>query len=308
MNVPLPAARLLVRRAVKPVLGTRLTPVRQRQMINALMRIAFLPRGTLAERTMLGGVPTERLTTPASDPARALLYLHGGAYLVGSPTTHRAMAAHLSHAIGAIGHVLDYRLAPEHPYPAAVDDAIAAYRALLDKGLEPGQVVVAGDSAGGGLALALALRARAEGLPQPAGLGLVSPWVDLRLGGLDESIDDPLLSRGWLELGAVSYAGQDVVRPEVSPLLADLTGLAPMFVHAASQEMFVDDVERFVEAARAAGVEVTYERLGGHWHVTHLFAGMVREATGVVNQMGGWLRGALDRATDQPGDQAGDQA
>lgn len=299
MNVPLPAARLLVRRVVRPVLGTRLSPARQRRMINGLMRIAFLPQQTRTGPETLGGVPSERVATPASDPGRALLYLHGGAYLVGSPTTHRAAAAHLAHAVGAVAHVLDYRLAPEHPHPAAVDDALAAYRALLASGLAPSQVVVAGDSAGGGLALALALRARAEGVPQPAALGLVSPWVDLTLDGLDETIDDPLLSRGWLELGVRSYAGTDVRHPEVSPLLADLTGLPPMFVHAASQEMFVADVERFVAAARAAGVEVTYERLEGHWHVTHLFAGMVREATGVVEQLGGWLRGALDRAASR---------
>lgn len=296
MQVPLRAARTLTRIGVKPVLGTRLSPARQRRVIDALMRVAFLPKGTRTEATTLGGVPAERVVTPRSDPAFALLYLHGGAYLVGSPTSHRAAAAHLVHAVGAVGHVLDYRLAPEHPYPAAVDDALAAYRALLDSGVPAQRVVVAGDSAGGGLALALALRARSVGLPLPAALGLVSPWVDLTLGGLDETVDDPLLSRGWLELGAASYAGSDRRRPEVSPLYADLAGLPPMFVHAASEEMFVADVERFVAAAREAGVAVTYERLEGHWHVTHLFAGMVREATAVVDQLGGWLRGALAQA------------
>lgn len=298
MQVPLRAARALTRAGVKPVLSTRLSPARQRKVIDALMRVAFLPDGTRAEPTTLGGVPAARVRTPASDPDRALLYLHGGAYIVGSPTSHRAVAAHLAHAVGAVAHVLDYRMAPEHPYPAAVDDALAAYRALLDSGVPAERIVVAGDSAGGGLALALALRARAVGVPLPAALGLVSPWVDLTLDGLDETVDDPLLSRGWLELGATSYAGSERRRPEVSPLYADLAGLPPMFVHAASDEMFHADVERFVAAARAAGVEVTYERLEGHWHVTHLFAGMVREATGVVDQMGGWLRGALTRASD----------
>lgn len=288
VQVPLPLARLLVRHVVKPVLGTRLSPRRQRQAIDALMRFPILPKGTRVDAVELGGVAAERIVTAASNPGRALLYLHGGAYLVGSPRTHRAAAAHLGHAAGTVGYVLDYRLAPEHPYPAAVEDALAAYRALLATGVE---VVVAGDSAGGGLALALALRVRAEGLPQPSAIGLVSPWVDLGLDGLDETVDDPLLSRGWLELGASSYAGEDIANPEVSPLRADLGGLPRLVVQAASEEMFRADVERFVAAARAAGVEVAYERLEGHWHVTHLFAGMVREATEVVQRLGRGLRG-----------------
>lgn len=293
MRVPLPAARLLTRRVVRPVLGTRLTPARQRRVLDSLMRFSVLPKSTVRSAASLGGVPAERIVTAASNPDRALLYLHGGAYIVGSPTTHRAVAAHLTHAIGATGHVLDYRMAPEHPYPAAVDDALAAYRALLDSGLSPEQIVVAGDSAGGGLSLALALRARSVGVPLPAALGLISPWLDLSLAGLDETVDDPLLDRRWMELGAASYAEGRFDLPEVSPIHADLAGLPPLFVHAASDEIIRGDIERFVSAARAAGVEVTYAELEGHWHVTHLFAGMVREATDVVRQMGGWLRGAL---------------
>jgi epsilon-lactone hydrolase len=293
MHVPMPAARLLVRRVVRPVLGTRLSVPRQRQVINALMRVSVLPKGTRAEPTRLGDVPAVRVTTPASLPDRALLYLHGGAYMVGSPTTHRALAAHLADSSGTVAFVLDYRLAPEHPYPAAVDDALSAYRALLDSGFPADRIVVAGDSAGGGLALALALRLRSVGVPLPAALGLISPWVDLRLTGLDASVDDPLLDLPWLELGVSSYAAGRAELPEVSPLLADLAGLPPMFVHAASDEMIRGDVESFVSAARAAGVEVTYAMLDGHWHVTHLFAGMVREATDVVRQLGDWLREAL---------------
>ncbi|WGY00877.1 alpha/beta hydrolase fold domain-containing protein [Nocardioides sp. QY071] len=296
MQVPLRAARLLTRHVVRPVLGTRLAPARQRQVIDTLMRFPLLPTGTTTVRTTLGGVPADRIETAASNPDHALLYLHGGAYVVGSPTTHRAAAAHLADATGAVAHVLDYRLAPEHPYPAAVDDALAAYCALLERGLPSERVVVAGDSAGGGLALALALRARSVGVPLPAALGLISPWVDARLDGLAEHIDDPLLTRDWLELGARSYAGRHREHPEVSPLLADpadLAALPALFVQAASDELFVDDVERFVAAARAAGAEVTYHRLEGHWHVTHLYAGMVREATEVVRELGGWLRSAL---------------
>lgn len=258
------------------------------------MRLSMLPKGTQREATTLGGVPAERITTAASNPDRALLYLHGGAYLIGSPATHRAAAAHLAHATGVVGHVLDYRLAPEHPWPAAVDDALAAYRALLATGLAPDQIVVAGDSAGGGLAIALALRLRTVDLPQPAALGLISPWVDLTLDGLDRTVEDPLLTPAWLELGAASYGGSNRTRAEVSPLHADLAGLAPMVVQAARDEIIRADVERFVEAARAAGVPVTFSILEGHWHVTHLFAGMVRAATDVVQQLGNDLRHALD--------------
>ncbi|TWH03181.1 acetyl esterase/lipase [Nocardioides sp. J9] len=293
MHLPLPAARLVVRRLPPPGPRPPGPPARQRQVINALMRVAILPKGTRTEAAHLAGVPAERISPPGSRPDRVLLYLHGGAYLIGSPTTHRAAAAHLADAAGAVAYVLDYRLAPENPYPAAVEDALAAYQGLLESGFSAEHVVVAGDSAGGGLALALALRLREVGIPAPAALGLISPWVDLSLAGLDTTVDDPLLSRGWLELGAASYAPGGTDLPEVSPLRADLAGLPPLFVQAASDEMFRFDVERFVDAARAAGVDVTYALLEGHWHVSHLFAGMVSEATDVVRQLGGWLRGAL---------------
>lgn len=294
MNVPRPVVRALVRSTVRPVLSTRFQPPRQRVMIDLLTKVAILPKGTRSEATTLGGVPADRIVTAASNPDRALLYLHGGGYTVGSRTTHRAVATHLAHSVGAVGHLLDYRMAPEDPYPAAVEDALAAYEAILDSGLAPAQVVVAGDSAGGGLSLAMALRAREQGVPLPAALGLVSPWVDLTLTGLDESVSDPLLTRGWLERCADDYAGDNRKWPEVSPLFADLSGLPPLFVQAASDEIIRGDVERLVAAAKDAGVTVHYEVLDEHWHVSHLFAGMMREATEVVQQLGGGLRSALD--------------
>lgn len=298
MQVPLRAARLLTRRVVRPLLGPRVPIRRQRQIVDALLRFPILPKGTRVEGAMLGGIPTDKIATAASNPDRAMLYLHGGAYVLGSPRSHRAAAAHLAHSAGVVAHVLDYRLAPEAPYPAAVDDALAAYQALLGTGLQAHQIVVAGDSAGGGLSLALALRIRSLGLPMPAALGLISPWVDPRNTGLAERIDDPLLTRAWMEQGAQAYAGSDRDRPEVSPLLADpadLAALPPLFVHGASDEVLIDDVERFVAAAEAAGASVTFRTLEGHWHVTHLYAGTVREATEVVQEMGGWLRAALDQ-------------
>ncbi|THV18037.1 alpha/beta hydrolase [Nocardioides caeni] len=290
--MPRSLVRALVRRTVKPVLGTRLQPPRQRTIIDALTRVAVLPTGTTREPVALGGVPAERITTPASRHGHALLYLHGGGYTVGSRVTHRAVTAHLADSLGAEAHLLDYRLAPEHPCPAAIDDAAAAYRALLDSGLTPHDIVVAGDSAGGGLALALAIRARDEGLPPPGALGLISPWVDLGLTGLDETVDDPLLTRAWLERCAAQYAGADRRRPEASPLFADLRDLPPLVVQAASDEIIRDDVERLVDAAQAAGVTVSYELLDGHWHVSHLFAGLMREATEAVGSLAAGLRAA----------------
>ncbi|WP_435771763.1 alpha/beta hydrolase [Nocardioides sp. SYSU DS0651] len=298
MQIPRPVMRAVVRTVVKPVLSDRVAPRRQRAIIDGLTRLAILPKGTRVQPGELGGRPADRIATPASDPDRVLLYLHGGGYTVGSRTTHRAVTAHLAHAAGVVAHLLDYRLAPEHPYPAAVDDALAAYRALLDLGVPAPRIVVAGDSAGGGLTLALALRLRAEGLPLPRALALISPWPDLRLDGLADAVDDPLLSRGWLQRCARDYGGDDVTRPEVSPLLADLSGLPPVLVHGASDEILIDDVERLVDRARDAGVTVTYERLDGLWHVAHLYAGMMRESTEAVAAMGGWLRARLDERAD----------
>ncbi|HWI43343.1 MAG TPA: alpha/beta hydrolase [Nocardioides sp.] len=289
MHVPSPVLRAVTRAVVRPVLNDRLHPRHQRRIIDALSRFPVLPTGTVTEARELGGRPALRITTPASDPQRALLFLHGGAYTSGSPISHRALAAHLGDQARAVGHLLDYRLAPEHPYPAAVDDALAAYRDLLASGIPAERIAVAGDSAGGGLTLALVVRIKAEGLPLPCGLALVSPWVDLALTGLDESVRDPLLTRGWLERSAQSYAGTDRARPEVSPIHADLGGFPPMVIQGSSDEILVADVERFVARAREAGVEVDYERIEGAWHDLQLYAGTNRDATAAVARLGAWL-------------------
>ena len=293
MHIPRSIMRAVVRVVIKPVLSDRVSPQRQRSIVDGLARTAVLPKGTRVEPGQLGARRADRIVTAASNPDHALLYLHGGGYTVGSLTSHRSPAAHLAHTAGVVAHLLDYRLAPEHPYPAAVEDAVAAYRALLAQGLPAERILVAGDSAGGALALALVLRLRAEDVPLPRAIALISPWVDLRLDGLAD-VDDPMLSRGWLERCARDYAGADLARPEVSPLLADLTGLPPMLVHGTSDEILIDDVERLVDRARDAGVDVTYQRLDGLWHVAHLYAGMMRESTEAVTAMGRWLRARLD--------------
>ncbi|MEU1183910.1 alpha/beta hydrolase [Streptomyces sp. NPDC005820] len=293
--LPRPVMRAAVRLAVRPVLGPRV-PVRpQRRMLHMLSRYPLLPRDTRPAAVHLSDRPAERVSGPGTDDSRAVLYLHGGGYTIGSPASHRALAGHLAAAAGAPVYVLDYRLAPEHPYPAAVDDAAAAYRALLDSGLDPQRLTVAGDSAGGGLALALMVRLRASGIPLPAALALVSPWVDLTLGNVRDDRRDPLLRASWLRACAERYAGPaDPRAPELSPLYADLTGLPPTLVHSADGEILLADIERLVERAEAAGVPVVHRRLERMWHVAHLHAGLVKASTTAVHEIGAFLRNALD--------------
>lgn len=220
----------------------------------------------------VGGRPAERHVRVAGDltDRAVLLYLHGGAYVTGSPATHRRFVARLVWDTHTAAIVPDYRLAPRHRFPAAVDDAEAAYRDLLDSGMDHRRIVVAGDSAGGGLAVALLLRLRDRGLPQPTGAVLFSPYTDLEHTG--ESIRRnyrtdylPLVEpiRPNLE-----YLGDaDPRTPLASPIWADLTGVAPLLVFAGGREMILDDARRLVDKARAAGVDVTFHLEGDMYHV-----------------------------------------
>ncbi|MFG2730545.1 alpha/beta hydrolase [Streptomyces canus] len=297
--LPRPVMRAVVRLAVRPVLSPTMPVRRQRRLLNLLSRIALLPRGTRVVTVDLGGRPAERIGQPGADDNRAVLYLHGGGYTFGSPTTHRALAAHLAVSAGAPVYLLDYRLAPEHPYPAAVDDAAAAYRALLDSGIGPQRLAVAGDSAGGGLTLALMTRLRETDVPLPTSLALISPWVDLTLANVRDDRRDPLLRVALLRSCAAHYgAGRAGARtPEISPLFADLTGLPPMLVHSADGEILLAEVERLVKRAEAAGVSVAYRRLERMWHVAHLHAGLVTASTAAVHEIGAFLRGSLGQGT-----------
>lgn len=285
--IPRAVMRGLVRTCVRPILSGSLPVAKQRIALDALGRVAALPAGTRITETTLGTRPADLIEvgSPATD--RATLYLHGGGYTLGSRRTHRALAAHLAEATHAPVHALDYRLAPEDPYPAAVHDCVAAVTALFDSGLDPTRVALVGDSAGGGLALATAIVLRDRGGPLPGVLGLLSPWADLTLEHVESSPHDPMLRREWLESCAPAYAGTtDRADPAISPALADLAGLPPMVVHASSDEILLRDAESLVERARAAGVPVDYELLEGCWHVMHLHAGLVRESTAAVGRLG----------------------
>jgi cation diffusion facilitator CzcD-associated flavoprotein CzcO len=278
------------------VTGAHLDIAAQRSRAEAVARLQLPQFGTRVERTILGGVPAERLRPDGAVRNAALLYLHGGGYCIGSPRTHRALAARLAGAAGVAAYVPDYRLAPEHPHPAALDDALAAYRALLDAGFAPGRVLVAGDSAGGGLALALAMALRDAGEPAPAAVGMICPWLDLapdHAGGRPASGRDALLSPGALTAWARAYAdGHGPEHPAVSPLHGDLSGLPPLVLHSAGDDVLAADAERL--AARARDIE--HRRMDGLWHVPHALTGVMAAADDAVDELGASLARRLEAA------------
>lgn len=290
--VPTRVMRTTVRLTAPRILNPAVPVSTQRRLLDLVGGLGVHPRGTRIERTTLGGRPCERIVVVGADPGRAVLYLHGGAYTVGGTGTHRALATNLAAASGATVHLLDYRLAPEEPHPAALEDAVAAYREL--SGLAD-TVCLAGDSAGGGLALALLTRLRDTAEPLPVAAALISPWVDLTLAHVEDDPRDPVLRVAWLRSSAEAYAaGADLGSPELSPLFADLAGLPPMLVQGTSDEILVGDVERLVTALRSAGVRVDYQRLEGLWHDVHLQAGLVAASTEAVTAVGRFLAAAVD--------------
>ncbi|MFD6447425.1 alpha/beta hydrolase [Promicromonospora sp. NPDC060204] len=231
-----------------------------------------LPDGTRVTGTTLGGVPALDIAGPqADDDAGVLLYLHGGGYVIGDARTGVPLAAALAARTGLRAVAPDYRLAPEHPFPAAVDDGLAAYRALLAE-TDPARVVVAGDSAGGGLALATVLAARDAGLPLPAAVVAFSGWFDLTLSGASltgkESVD-PIFDAADIREYAATYLpdAADARSPLASPVLADLRGLPPLLLQVGSAEVLLDDSTLLAARAATADVEVTLEVYPGSAHV-----------------------------------------
>lgn len=241
------------------------------------------------------GVPLEIVRAGPAPTASVVLYLHGGAYCLGSPRTHRSLTSRLALQGCADVVVPDYRLAPEHPYPAALDDALATYRWLLSRGYDPASIILAGDSAGGGLALALALRLRELALPQPARLLLLSPWVDLTFGG--DSIRqlrdrDPMLAIDWIRHGAELYRGRRPASdPGCSPLLANLAGLPPMLIQVGSDEVLLDDARRLAQRVGSVGGAVELEIYDGMWHVFQLHAGLLATADAALVALAASVRG-----------------
>ena len=246
------------------------------------------------EPVSAGGVKAEWVTAPGADAGRAVLYLHGGGYVIGSINTHRDLGARISRASKARVLMIDYRLAPEHPFPAAVDDAVAAYRWMLAQGLKPSRIAVAGDSAGGGLSAATLVAIRDAKLPMPAAGALLSPWVDLE--GIGESMTtkdslDPMVHKDGLVAMAKAYlGGKDPRTPLAAPLYADLAGLPPLLIQVGTSETLLDDASRLAERARKAGVNVTYEPWQNMIHVFQVFAPMLDEGQQAIEKIGAFVR------------------
>jgi len=255
------------------------------------------PPGTTVSVVDAGGVPAEWVVPADAGDGRVLLYFHGGGYQMGSPATLRHLVALLAAAASARCFSVDYRLAPEHPFPAAVDDAVAAYRWLLSIGTDPARMVVCGDSAGGGLALGSLVALRDAGEPMPAAVVLLSPWTDLALTGESlrtrADVEVMVTPAGMPETAGLYLAGADPRHPYASPLYADLTGLPPLLIHVGDAEVIRDDSTRLAVRARAAGVPVTIEVWDEMPHVFPAFAGLLPEADQAIEHIGGWLADQL---------------
>jgi acetyl esterase/lipase len=242
-----------------------------------------------------GGVGAEWVTIPVSLGGLHILYLHGGGYVIGSPSLYRQLTWRLARAAGARLLAVDYRLAPEHPFPAAVDDAMTAYRWILANGVDPHRLVVIGDSAGGGLAFALLLRCRDEGrLPLPAAVAALSPWTDLALTGASltrNAAADPFVDANGIPPIAEYYLnGADPRHPYASPLYGDPTGLPPALIQVGGDEVLRDDATRMADRLRDAGCDITLEVWPRMPHVWHLFASVMPEGRRAIARVGAFVR------------------
>jgi monoterpene epsilon-lactone hydrolase len=235
-----------------------------------------LPDGCEVTPIQLGGVAAERIVPRGADRTRTIFYLHGGGYCIGGCTSHRNWVAAMADAAGATAFTVDYRLAPEHPFPAAVDDALAAWKAVLAEGREASRTIISGDSAGGGLTVATAVAARDAGLPLPAGLHLTSPWANLTNTGpayqAKAETDFIITQQGIDEFSVTYLAGGDAETPLASPVFADLSRLPPMLIQVGSEEVLLSDSVRLVALAGIAQVDVTL-RIWPHMvHIWPFFA------------------------------------
>lgn len=265
----------------------------QRAMFDAHMEPVPLAEGCVTESLGLAGVPAEKISHAGAVAGTALLYLHGGGYVIGGLKSYRHLVSHFAVAAHATGYHLEYRLAPEHPYPAALEDAAKAYRQLLASGIAPENLLVGGESPGGNLAAALLLKARADGLPQPAGLYLLSPWLDMTTTG--ESYDrvgsrDLIVSRDVMDAYAATLLNGQADGPLTSPVRADPAGLPPTLIQVSSDEVLLSDSLNFASRAALAGVDIRLHVWPEMPHAWPLFHPFLRAGLAAIGEAGQWMR------------------
>lgn len=260
-------------------------------------RFAHRLDGVRRENSIVGGVPCEWLVPDGTQKGQVLLYLHGGGFVYGWSRMHRGMVADLARRSGTNALAVRYRLAPEHPFPAALNDCLAVYRALLEQGVAASDIVVAGDSAGGNLVLTTLIAARERGLPLPAGAACLSPVADfdkeqrIRQGDVKDALLHP---RALLRFRNAYVKDHPVDDPLLSPMQADLSGFPPLLIQVGGEEVFRPDAEHLADAARRAGVRVQLEVYPGMWHVWQVFADKLPQAEHAVRRIAGFVRKRLE--------------
>jgi epsilon-lactone hydrolase len=293
---------MMIRQGLKAYMASRKpnqTIEEARMGLEGLMSMVPRQDDIKVQEFSIEGIPAEWVMAPNALEERVLLYVHGGAYIMGSCNTHRDLAGKLSRATASRVLLFEYRLAPEHPYPAGLNDALAVYRWLVSSGVSPERIVVGGDSAGGGLTMGMLLKLRDAGETLPSATFLISPWTDLE--GTGESMEtraevDPFLNPIESRMAPVLYIGHmDRRDPIVSPIYADLKGLPPMLVHVGNDEILLDDSIRLVERASEAGIEVDFKVWDDMWHVFHQFA--IPEAQLAIQEIGQYVVQRFEQIT-----------
>jgi len=281
-----------MRLTMKKKLGKSGDPAKEREFLDKMS--AMSSRRPLGKYDVVGGVSGEWQQASMGSADNVILYLHGGAYVIGSPASHRDMVGAIADAAQARAFIVDYRLAPETIFPGAVDDAVAAYKGLLENGEKAGKIIIAGDSAGGGLTMATLVSLKEQGIELPAAAVCLSPWADLTFTGdsmIVKNKVDAMLGRDSLSWFAGLYlAGQDASHPLASPIFADLSGLPPLLIQVGSQEVLLDDAIRLNKAAKQAGVDVSLEVWDGQMHVWHLMSAIVPEGKHAIQVIGTFVK------------------
>ena len=290
----------VLRQVVRRMVNVNIPVKTQRQRFDRYLGGSPTPRGIRREQLNLSFGNAEWVTPAKPEMGRVMLYLHGGGYIVGSAHAYASITTRYAKRLNCPVLVPDYRLAPEHPHPAALEDALEAYQYLLKEGYKPENILLAGDSAGGGLSTALLLKLRDDSLPLPVACFVISPLLDLTYSGdsmQSKAKADPVLNEPWLQAGAKAYCGgASATEPYISPLFSEPSGLPPILIHVGSEEVLLDDSRRFLEKARRVGVPLQLDTWEGMWHDWHGMAMLLPEGRQAIKDSSRWLLEQLEHS------------